>query len=279
MTTTQTSDPTVTSLSSFGQWPSFSNDGSTVVFSSGHSLHTVSSAGNDATVLYQGSAAYSASRADWSWSPTTIAFTMNMDAPEGPRAVTWTIDSDGSNAGALNYSGGLRDTYYPSWFEDLKSIVAMDGGDDKHVRLYQFDISAGTATALTDYEDITAGRPSVNPDGTVVAFAGNKGPFSQQDNQIWSVDIASGDITQLEPGQGRSPNWSPDGKWILFESDRSGTYQLYVMPAGGGTPVQLTDGSSGATHGEWNRQQTSIVFQAGRSGISTFPVPSAYQSA
>ena len=37
-----------------------------------------------------------------------------------------------------------------------------------------------------------------------------------------------------------SPSWSRDGKWIYFASDRSGEYQVWKMPAGGGEAVQLT---------------------------------------
>ena len=37
---------------------------------------------------------------------------------------------------------------------------------------------------------------------------------------------------------------SPDGKWILFLSDRDGWDQLYVVAAAGGTPVQVTDRKS-----------------------------------
>jgi Tol biopolymer transport system component len=42
-----------------------------------------------------------------------------------------------------------------------------------------------------------------------------------------------------------SPTWSPDGTQILFVSDRSDpdeyAYELYVMPAEGGTPTRITD--------------------------------------
>ncbi|MGH8116575.1 MAG: Tol-Pal system beta propeller repeat protein TolB, partial [Rhodanobacteraceae bacterium] len=36
------------------------------------------------------------------------------------------------------------------------------------------------------------------------------------------------------------PRWMPDGKDIVFTSDRSGMPQLYEIPATGGTPQRLT---------------------------------------
>ena len=266
--------PPLTILSDNGAWPSFAADGSQVVFVLNHSLLTVSSQGGGATVIVQGSADFQASRPDWSWNPDTIAFTATQ--PSG--TTIWQVSSDGSNRQPINYTGDLNDTFYPSWYQDLQSIVAMDGGGNQQVVLYRFDLQSGTATALTSYSDVTAGRPSVNPDGTHVGFAGTKGPFNEQNNQIWRTTSDIDNSKQLSSDQGRSPNWSPDGKWILFESNRNGgNYQLFVMSKDGDDPVALTDPSENATHGEWSRQQDYIVFQGSNSGIATFPVPSQYQ--
>ena len=37
-----------------------------------------------------------------------------------------------------------------------------------------------------------------------------------------------------------APSFSPDGRQIVFESDRSGTQQLYIMPVSGGTPKRIS---------------------------------------
>jgi dipeptidyl aminopeptidase/acylaminoacyl peptidase len=36
------------------------------------------------------------------------------------------------------------------------------------------------------------------------------------------------------------PSWSRDGRWIYFASDRSGSWQVWRMPAEGGSAIQVT---------------------------------------
>src|SRR5205085_4958312 len=58
----------------------------------------------------------------------------------------------------------------------------------------------------------------------------------------------------------KHPRWSPDGKQILFESDRSGDNQLWVIDIGGGEARQLTTLASEAGTGIWSPDGKSIAF-------------------
>ena len=55
---------------------------------------------------------------------------------------------------------------------------------------------------------------------------------------------------------------SPDGKWVLFLSDRDGWDHLYVMPSAGGPAVQVTKGSFEAWRPSWSPDSTRIVFDS-----------------
>ena len=59
---------------------------------------------------------------------------------------------------------------------------------------------------------------------------------------------------------------SPDGKWISFVSDRDGWDHLYVAPASGGAPVQITKGQYEAWRPSWSPDGTRIAFDSNEGG-------------
>ena len=79
---------------------------------------------------------------------------------------------------------------------------------------------------------------AISPDGKTVAFT-YKG-------DIFTVPVSGGQAKQLttSPAYDNVPLWSPDGKSIVFSSDREGSADIYVMPAEGGTPVRVTTNSA-----------------------------------
>ncbi|MBQ3388227.1 MAG: PD40 domain-containing protein [Thermoguttaceae bacterium] len=59
---------------------------------------------------------------------------------------------------------------------------------------------------------------------------------------LWKAPLEGGNARRLtaHPGQELFPKFSPDGKWIAFTSQYDGDEQVYVIPADGGEPRQLT---------------------------------------
>ena len=59
---------------------------------------------------------------------------------------------------------------------------------------------------------------------------------------LWRAPISGGPALRLttHPGLELFPKVSPDGKWIAYSAEYSGSRQVWVMPATGGTPRQLT---------------------------------------
>ena len=60
------------------------------------------------------------------------------------------------------------------------------------------------------------------------------------------------------------PAWSPDGKKIIFQSDRDGDEEIYVMNIDGSKPKRLTDTKGRDTHPNWSNDGKKIVFQSNR---------------
>jgi TolB protein len=67
------------------------------------------------------------------------------------------------------------------------------------------------------------------------------------------MDIASKQFVQLTHDSGRNdfPSWAPDGRHLVFQSDRRGKWQLWTMLADGTQQKQVT--SSGEnTQPNWS---------------------------
>ena len=65
---------------------------------------------------------------------------------------------------------------------------------------------------------------------------------------LWLAPSAGGDAHRItsDPGRELFPKFSPDGKWIAFTGQYDGNFNVYVMPAQGGQPRQLTFFQGGA---------------------------------
>ncbi|MCB2203971.1 PDZ domain-containing protein [bacterium] len=74
--------------------------------------------------------------------------------------------------------------------------------------------------------------PDVHGDRVAFVYAGD----------IYLASTGGGSARQLTAHEGQElfPKFSPDGKWIAFSAEYSGSRQVYVMPAEGGEPRQLT---------------------------------------
>src|SRR5687768_10951443 len=96
------------------------------------------------------------------------------------------------------------------------------------------------ATCLLDPSNIQSdgpyffNHPTANATTICFGFAGD----------LWSVPRDGGDAKRLTSsvGQESDPYYSPDGKWIAFTGQYAGKTDVYVMPAEGGVPKQLTFG-------------------------------------
>lgn len=79
-----------------------------------------------------------------------------------------------------------------------------------------------------------------SPDGKTIAYV--RVGLSDDSYDIWAKDLAGGPARPLiaGPGVDDGPEYSPDGKYIYFNSTRSGAMQIWRADADGGNPVQIT---------------------------------------
>ena len=69
-------------------------------------------------------------------------------------------------------------------------------------------------------------------------------------------------VTRLTNVVNAYPHPSPDGTRVVFQSNRTGTAQIFVMNADGNEMRQLTDRELGAETPKWSPDGRSILFAA-----------------
>jgi dipeptidyl aminopeptidase/acylaminoacyl peptidase len=106
--------------------------------------------------------------------------------------------------------------------------------------------------------------PQISPDGKWVAYTATVVDRSENrtDSDIWIVSVDGGKPKRLtnSPKQDRHARWSPDGKWIVFESNRGGDFQVYLIAADGGEAIKLTSISTEAQQPVWSPNGKQIAF-------------------
>jgi serine/threonine-protein kinase len=80
--------------------------------------------------------------------------------------------------------------------------------------------------------------PRLSPDGTELVVTISEGDRSD----IWGSDLGRGTMTRLTfEGNNAAAIWTPDGKRVVFSSDRDGVFNLYWKPSdGSGDAERLT---------------------------------------
>jgi len=105
----------------------------------------------------------------------------------------------------------------PSFSPDNWNLVYASYRTQDGWELYAYDLHRGTEQQLTSFEG-EAHFPAWSPvpGDTRILFEGRTSE-PQWETNIWILDIATGDLTQLTHGGADSrPGWSPDGTQILF---------------------------------------------------------------
>jgi len=101
----------------------------------------------------------------------------------------------------------------------------------KYITLSLFALGAFLTARAAD--DVRLLRfPDINNDLIAFVYAGD----------IWTVSSSGGEARRLTSHNGLElfPKISPDGQWIAFSGEYSGSRQIFVIPSNGGVPKQLT---------------------------------------
>jgi Tol biopolymer transport system component len=109
---------------------------------------------------------------------------------------------------------------------------------------------------------------AADPQGThAVAVSAEEGQAGHRET-LWLVSLADGARTQLSPADlgVRSPAWSPDGAFLVFERGASMDRDLYRVARTGGPPTRLTRAPHGSFEPNVSADGRHIVFGTSRDG-------------
>jgi Tol biopolymer transport system component len=150
----------------------------------------------------------------------------------------------------------------PSWFPDSEAVVfvAATTPNDR-TALFRVDKDGQNLMLLIPTDVI---NPVVSPDGQYIAYI-EYGEIYELDTigQIVRVDADGKNrqvLTKVEVAEGvnvlgkyyiRDLSWSPDGKSLIFTTNKSGNFQLYLVMADGSVTEQVMEFPGDAVNPQW----------------------------
>ncbi len=198
------------------------------------------------------------------WSPegSQISFVSNRS---GSWQI-WVINADGTDVRRITRDDQLTHSW-PSWHPDGKKIVFYTGtGED--CQTWIFDLETKTKKPLLDSDDQQNDfRPLFSPDSKYILFD-RVGPATQGNHDLFKLERSSKALTQLTKNSAYDSDarWSPDGKQIVFHSDRDSEKrfhtQIFVMQADGSNIKQLTNDATRNSYPCWSPDGKRIVYSA-----------------
>ena len=186
------------------------------------------------------------------------------DNRSAPSSLRW-FDRNGR---ALGVVGEVADYSNPSLSpDDSKLAVSIRDPQTKTRDIWIFDLVHGGKARLTfdPADDLDC---VWSPDGTRIAFTSDR---SGQRNIYWKPADGSGPEELLlggKEGQQNVEDWSPDGKYILYNyyTDRA-PYQLYALPLDGDRkPVPFINIPFATQQGHFSPNDRWVAYRSQESG-------------
>jgi serine/threonine-protein kinase len=181
-----------------------------------------------------------------------LAFSIN----DGKEENVWVYElSGGSSMRRLTFGGG-RD---PVWSGDGERITYGSGGGIS----WQRADGTGTAEQLYKPEGANAVLGSWNSQNQTLAF----GTIRNNERDVWTYSLQDKNAAPLIAIRSSAQNnafFSPDGRWIAYQSNETGSFEVYVQPfPNTGAKFQIT--RDGGGHPLWSPDGKELFYErAGR---------------
>jgi TolB protein len=155
------------------------------------------------------------------------------------------------------------------WNATLGRIAYSSDAVDRD-EIWTVSPQGGAPTRVTNRPNAVAWEPSFSADGQWIVFESHN-LAGNDPGTIWKVRLDGSSLTQLTSGSDdREPNWSPKGDRILFQSMRSGNWDIWTMNVDGSQILQVTTASGDDTDASYSPDGQRIVYSSDGGGTVTF---------
>jgi DNA-binding winged helix-turn-helix (wHTH) protein len=157
---------------------------------------------------------------------------------------------------ALTRITGQGSAYEPVWSADCR-MLAFGWNLAGVSNIYTVRADSGEAPSLVAASPAAQVPGSWSADGMRLAYIETR---SRTLNEIWILDRTTGRPSRFEspPAQKLLPRLSPDGRWLAYESDGSGRFEIEVASVARGSRVQVSTG--GGIWPAWSADGTQLFF-------------------
>ncbi|HUL74496.1 MAG TPA: CehA/McbA family metallohydrolase [Vicinamibacterales bacterium] len=245
--------------------PTWSPDGAWIAFAMQGDIWKIPAKGGDAVALTHGPAYYF--EPQWSPDGRSIALTMDTDG----NLDVGVVSADG---GAVTRLTDAREVdLEPAWSRDNQDLYFVSARGGRGFDIYKVRVAdRSVAPVVTDPGDQV--QPAVSPDGTTLAYV-SPVPGKLGTGGIWTRPLAGGApaLVHYEETEYRvRPEWTPDGKSLLYDSDEMGSNDVAIVPAAGGNPFVLTNDPMGEFAPAVSSDGAWLAFVSNRTGPLTLEV-------
>lgn len=181
----------------------------------------------------------------------------------------WVIDSDGANPTAL--TGAEPPAAYPNWHPSATHITyTVMTEEGRRIVIKEMN---GAARIIPSASGSMNTSPVFSlPNGETLLYAYGL----ESGTELYARSAFANDqprkVTVSRGMDSMSPSYSPDGRRIVFVTNRQGRPELYLSDADGTNAEALTQGSFGdqsqRTDPSWSPDGRLVAFQAEKDGLS-----------
>jgi eukaryotic-like serine/threonine-protein kinase len=175
----------------------------------------------------------------------------------------WIFDLAQGTRTRLTFSSAFQ--RYPVWSADGKTIYyASNQKGSLHIYARASD-GSGPERAVLETNGMSEYPTSVSPDGHYLVYVSEFLSGSQPISMVWALPLTAGGkpFQIVQAGSGEvAPAISPDGRWLAYQSNESGRFELYVtsFPRGG---AKWQVSTNGGMAGKWPRDGKELFFLEG----------------